>query len=537
MGEIPDLIRQDSKKFSGDPIIKKSKMRKFNEFQKTLAWALSVIVIFQFTGCYTVRKAPRSELGYSEKTYYYLHGQNTAYQITGIKLSDGIISGTLANFPEPPKKGQVLHLYVAPDSAISENGNIISVPSANIAKMEVYKVDAGRSVLLGAAIAYGALIVTAIIVWLTKEMSCPFVYSEAGADIIMEGEIYSGATAIPVERDDYLKLKSISPVDGQYRIRITNEVKEIQNTNLAELLVFDHRPDAEILVDKYGVAHSITDIIQPVRASNAYGKSLLTELSQCDKARYFSEIRNDNLLFDTINLSFERPANSTHAKLVVSAKNTMWLDYMFGRLSDMFGNRYDEWVKIRNKRPREVLLQWSLDQGIPLAVYLETDSGLEFVDYYNTPGPAADKKDVLQIDLSGISGDMVNVKLVSGVMFWDFDFAGMDFTGDLKMAGKVISLETAVDETGKDVSALLLKDDDKYLVQPYINNEARMSFKVPPLNPGMERTVFLHSKGNYEPVRDAKGKPDMEILKGIRQPGMFTRFTKDHFLRHYAGLN
>ncbi len=512
-------------------------MRRFNEFQKTLAWALSALVILQFTGCYTVRNMPRSELGYSERTYYFIHGQNSAYQITGTTLTDGILSGTLASLSETPKKGQVIHLYVAPDSALIVNGNVISIASANIAKLEVQKVDVGRSLLVSAGAAYGALVVVALIYWLTKEMSCPFVYSEAGTDVNMEGEIYSGATAIPIERDDYLKLKSLRPVDDQYRIRITNEVKEIQNTNLAELLVFDHPSNAEILVDKYGVAHSVSDIKKPVRAFNAYGRSLLTELSQCDNERYFSEIRNDSLLLDTINLSFERPKHSTHAKLVISAKNTMWLDYMFGRLSDMFGNRHDEWVKRRNKRSREDLLQWSLDQGIPLAVYLETDSGLEFVDYYNVPGPAADKKDVIQIDLTGISSDRVNVKLVSGVMFWDFDFAGMDFTEDAEMTATVVSLDYAADETGKEVSSLLLYDDDKYLVQPHINNEARLSFRVPPITSGTERSVFLHSKGNYEAIRDARGKPDMELLKGMLQPGMFTRFTKDHFLRYYAGLN
>lgn len=512
-------------------------MRKFHITQQIVAAVLSALLIIQFAGCRSLATIPRSEIQYAEKIHYYIHGVNSSYQVSGTNLADGIFTGIIPLSPLEPTKGQIMHLYVAPDSAIRVNGNSISIPAANIAKAEIYKVDAGKAITVIAGVANTAFWTYIIILWITKGISCPFVYSENGSDISLEGEIYSGATATPIERDDYIKLKSLSPVDNQYRIRITNEVKEIQNTNLAELLVFDHPSDAEILVDKYGVAHSVRDIKQPVSASNAYGRSLLPELSDCDNARYFSEIRNDNLLLDTISLSFDRPKHSTHAKLVISAKNTMWLDYMFARLSDMFGSRYDEWVKRRNKRSREDLLQWSLDQGIPLAVYLETGSGLEFVDYYNVPGPAKDRKDVLQLDLSGISGDRVNVKLVSGVMFWDFDFAGMDFTEDAKMASTVVSLDYAADETGKEVSSLLLYDDDKYLVQPYINNEARLSFKVPPLAPGTERSVFLHSKGNYEPIRDARGKPDMELLKGMLQPGMFTRFTKDHFLRYYAGLN
>lgn len=72
------------------------------------------------------------------------------------------------------------------------------------------------------------------------------------------------------------------------------------------------------------------------------------------------------------------------------------------------------------------------------------------------------------------------------------------------------------------------------MIQPFVNNEARLSFAVPPEVPGMERTVYLHSKGNYEVLRDARGKPDMELLNGLLKPGMFTRFTKEHYLRYYS---
>lgn len=512
-------------------------MRKFNIIQQIVAAVLAALVIIQFSGCRTLTGIQRTEIPYSERTHYYIRGSETSYLITNTYLADGFFSGIVTSAPDKPGKGQVMNLYVAPDSVISVDGNKISVPVANIAKAEIFKVEAGRTVAAIAGSAAGAFWTYLIIVLITKGISCPYVYSENATDITMEGELYSGATATPIERDDYINLKAISPVHDQYKIRITNEVQEIQNTNLAELLVFDHPADAEVVVDKYGVAHSISDIAQPVSATDTYGKSILAELTDCDNKMHISEIRDDELLFDTISLSFERPARSAKAKLVISAKNTMWLDYMFARLSDMFGSRYDEWVKMRNRRSREDLLQWSLDQGIPLAVYLETNTGLKFVDYYNVPGPARYKKDVLQIDLSGVSGDRVDVKLVSGVMFWDLDFAGMDFTDDKDIVKTVVSVTCATDETGKEVSHLLRYDDDKYLVQPLINNEARLTYNAPPALPGTERTVVLHSKGNYEPIRTATGKPDMNLLISMRQPGKFTRFTKEHFLRYYAGRN
>jgi len=517
--------------------LKLSTMKNFSIVQKIVASVLSALLIIQFSGCRTLAPLPRNDIQYSEKNHYYIHGTNSSFEVSGTTIDNGIFTGIVSHPATKPAKGQLMHLYVAPDSVIKIDGQVISVPVSNIAKAEIYKVDAGKVVAIAAGTATGAFWTYIIIVLITKGISCPYVYSESATDVTLEGELYSGATATPIERDDYINLKAISPVDDQYKIRITNEVHEIQNTNLAELLVFDHPADAEVLVDKYGVAHSISDMAQPVSATDTYGKSILAELKDCDTKMHISEIRNDALLFDTISLSFERPAHSAQARLVISAKNTMWLDYMFARLSDMFGSRYDEWVKMRNRRSREDLLQWSLDQGIPLAVYLETNSGLKFVDYYNVPGPARYKKDVLQLDLSGVSGDRVNVKLVSGVMFWDLDYAGMDFTDDKDMAKTVVSMTCAADETGKEVSHLLRYDDDKYLVQPLINNEARLTYKAPPALPGTERTVILHSKGNYEPIRTATGKPDMKLLISMRQPGMFTRFTKDHFLKYYAGVN
>jgi hypothetical protein len=512
-------------------------MRSLLIIQKTVVLLLSALIMLQFSGCRSLSTLPRSEIQYAEKQHYYIHGQNISYQVSGTTMSEGTFTGIISNPIDAPPKGKVMHIYVAPDSVVSVVNNVVSVPFSNIAKAEVYNIDTGKTILIGAGAANAAFWSTLVIAFLTKDMSCPFVYSEDGTDINFEGEAYSGATAVPIERNDYLTMKSIAPVDNQYKIRITNEVREIQNTNLAELQIFDHNPDAEILVDKYGTAHSISAIKKPVTAINAYGRSILSELSYCDSARYISDIRNDKLLLDTIRLTFEKPKQCSHAKLVISGKNTMWLDYMFARLSDLFGSRYDEWVARRNKRSPEYLLQWSLDQGIPLAVYLETKSGLEFIDYYNVPGPAAYKKDVLQIDVSGVSGDRVNVVLVSGVLFWDIDYAGMDFTDDSKMVKTIVSLDYAADETGREVSSLLRYDDDKYLVQPLINNEARLTFKVPPPSPGKTRTVILHSKGNYEPIRTAEGKPDLELLKGMLKPGMFIRFTKDHFLKYYAHLN
>ena len=91
------------------------------------------------------------------------------------------------------------------------------------------------------------------------------------------------------------------------------------------------------------------------------------------------------------------------------------------------------------------MIKWSLDQGIPLSVYLETEDGWEFVDYYNVVGPLAAKEDVLEIDLTKMKGDKVNIKLEFGFLFWEIDYVAMDFTPNFSVEKHTVSLFSAFD--------------------------------------------------------------------------------------------
>jgi hypothetical protein len=113
----------------------------------------------------------------------------------------------------------------------------------------------------------------------------------------------------------------------------------------------------------------------------------------------------------------------------------------------------------------------------------------------------------------------------------------MDFTSSGSINKTIIPLSMAVDENGKDVSSLLSDNDDKYLIQPLPMNKTDLSFIAPESVPGLERALFLHSKGHYEILRDTKGKPDIAYLKTFLEPGAFIKFSKDHFLEYYYKSN
>ena len=48
-------------------------------------------------------------------------------------------------------------------------------------------------------------------------------------------------------------------------------------------------------------------------------------------------------------------------------------------------------------------------------------------------------------------------------------------------------------------------------------------------------TLFLHTRGYYEYIRDYNGKPNVSELKKFRLPGTFSHFAKKRFLQ-IAGL-
>ena len=436
-----------------------------------------------------------------------------------------------------PKQGsQNVNLFLSRDydvwSEQTESGKVL-IPLTAIDQVEVYDIDLEKTIVystLGVAGTLGAIFV---LIMLTKS-SCPFIYAYNGESYEFVGEIYSGAIHPPLERHDYLPLPVLEPVENEYRVKITNEIKEIQHTNLTELLVFDHPENAEILVDKYGNVHTVSDPRLPISASALDGTNIEYLLAEKDSLSFMSGIPdNENQDMDAVILTFDKPVDKDTGKLVIKGKNSFWLDYIHGQFSDLFGDRFETWKEEQKEKSPEKMIEWSLDQGIPLSVYLETDEGWEFVDYYNVVGPLASKDDVLEIDLANAKSDKANIKLEFGFLFWEIDYAAMDFTPNLTTSNHTVPVTSAMDQNSIDVSHELRYDDDQYYHQPNIGDQAFLTFDVPEQIEGTKRSVILHSKGHYEILRDAEGTPDLVYLSSFKKPGTFSQFSRERFLEFY----
>ncbi len=184
-----------------------------------------------------------------------------------------------------------VHMYVNLD--VGKSDSIWMVPHSSIERLDVYnhstKHTTGYSILFGIAmlpVAYVAVMALILLVMLLTGNSCPFIYTWNGTDYEFAGEIYSGAVYPALERHDYLLLTGLVEEDGEYKLKIANQLEEIQHTNLLELVIFDHEAHMEVLMDKYGSAHAISEPIAPVSAISLMGADLLPVIEKEDDLIY-----------------------------------------------------------------------------------------------------------------------------------------------------------------------------------------------------------------------------------------------------------
>src|ERR1035437_1765736 len=111
---------------------------------------------------------------------------------------------------------------------------------------------------------------------------------------------------------------------------------------------------------------------------------------------------------------------------------------MMDKFFDKFGSSYARYENKQQHASGDVMRQWSLDQEIPLSLYVERDGKWEFVDYYNIVGPMAFKDDVLKVPLKGNETQPLKLKLEFGTFLWEIDYAAIDYSPDLKVVPRVV---------------------------------------------------------------------------------------------------
>ena len=541
---------------NGNPI---AFLKSSERTNRALSVVLSLLIVNLFQGCsyYQVKGVPedaqKSELAWLQEfnqadKYIILHqgGVSLHLQNAQIDASNYELRGYATELPpehtykHPAKIGsgqrykkQVqsplneVHLFLNDQTRIAP-GQSLSIPVASIEKIGYSDKDAVRSVFNVVGIAIGTLAIITVIVALTKS-SCPFVYVDDGGKWVFQGEIYPGNIYESAQKTNYMKLPDIVEVDGFYNLQITNELMEIQHTDEAVLEVVDHPGSVSVAMDPSGNLHTIASPVAPVKAIADDHYSIIREIEATDThlASFDTPLQGSDPVRH-IDLWFDHRADQTSGKLVLSLKNSLWLDYTMGKFYEQFGNYFPKFQQDRQSTDLKEAYQWREEQSLPLSVYADTGRGWVLQQQVYAVGPLKFQELVVPIALEGLGDRPARIRLQTGFMFWEIDKVAMDYSENIPLKKTEVFPYRAVDNYDRDARELLAGSDRKYLTQEQVGDWVEIQYQSPPVK-GEKRTAFLRNRGYYNYIRDFSGEPDFTELRKFRKPGHFTAFAEAQY--------
>ncbi|HTO72349.1 MAG TPA: hypothetical protein VMJ30_00955 [Gemmatimonadales bacterium] len=414
----------------------------------------------------------------------------------------------------------------------------VAVALADIQKVEVEQMDAIKTVVLVGAV--GLLIVVAAAavkeasepnILSDGQNSCPVVYAWNGHDWQLQSGTFAGAVAEGVARTDVTAMPAAATSDGELRLQVRNELVETDYLDAISVLAVDHPSGVSIAPDAKGRVHAVGAQEHAREARDFSGREIASLLAAADGRSWESAVQARDTaapssLVDGIELVFTRPSGVQTAQLVVDARNTSWVPFMLERTLSHHSRAARAWydsLRTNSKAAeeyraaiiREAGLRVSIQKGgawVPQGVVVD-------------PGPEITRRQVVAVDLTGVEGSEVRVRLESTPSFWMIDHVAMSYDVEPPLAVQELSPATALTAEGKDVLSLVATGDNRaWGFEP--GEQAELHFPVPALSAGMERTYLVKTTGWYTIHVPDTGVEDYASLQRIiREPGAVAKLS------------
>ncbi len=439
-----------------------------------------------------------------------------------------------------PRGGKIVlyQPFIAGDSLggfrdADETGRYVT-PLSQVARVEVEELDAGRSALAVVGVGVTVALVAAAADGLSKLKtgssnvtlpagtlkSCPLVYSWDGRHWRLDSGTFGGAIMEALQRTDLDNLDHATAEGGVLRLRVTNELAEVDHLDALAVLAVDHDPDVTVAPDPAGGIHVLGSLEAPLTARDFRGRDALARVRDADGWSWESSLSDRDParaadLTDGLELAFVRPHGTARAHLVLDGNSSPWGAYLLGEFISAHGRATQAWYDSMNARP--VLAratQARLAREAFLTASLRTAAGWREAGVIWEAGPEVVKRQVLDLDLSQATGDTVVVRLASAPSFWTIDRVAMDFTADRPVTVRELTLLDAHDLGGRDVApALRHVDHQEYVLRH--GDAAVVTFAAPPTPAGLARSYLLRSTGWYRVDSPDTGEPDVAALAGL----------------------
>lgn len=354
---------------------------------------------------------------------------------------------------------------------------------------------------------------------------CPYVYSFDGTAYQLDAEMCSNAFYRAAQREDWAALEHLRAVHGVYKIKLANELQESDYVDQLSLLVFDHPAGARIYPSAAGDYYALKHLQAARYVQGPSGSDITALLADQDDMCWLSnpfdrDPENNTALRDTVELIFDKPEHAASAALLLHLRNTPWASAQHRMLLALQG---PAWYGELNSdaHARDVLTQ-----------ALERENGLHFsvwngekwqpAGLVNVVGPAVDRAVVQEVELNGIPGKSLRIRLDCPPGYWIVNSARLDYSYARATAAHELFPNRATDQNGQEVNSLLGQTDGAYFSMPKAGDYAELEFDAPKAQPGTERTVMVRCNGYYTPHIQSGGKPQKALMnKLLSEPGAY----------------
>jgi len=321
-------------------------------------------------------------------------------------------------------------------------------------------------------------------------------------------------------RTDVDNLDFVRPEHGALRLKVANELSETDYVDALSVLAVNHDAGLAVAPDAAGRLHTIGALTPPAVARDFRGHDALARVRAPDGWNWESGPgARDTLiaadLRDGLELAFPRPLGAGSARLVVDGNVTTWAALMMQRFIAAHGRATQAWYDSLDRDAQGARrLGAALARQAFLSAAVLVEGRWQPQGLIWDAGPEISKRQVAVLDLRGVVGDTVRVRLESVPSFWLVDRVALDYAPERPIEITELTAASAVAIQGKDVRGLLATVDDRPLrLAP--GESAQLSFGVPDVPAGKARTYLLQTHGWYRIHAPEVGEPDVALLGGL----------------------
>lgn len=426
--------------------------------------------------------------------------------------------------------------------AIISGSQAARVPVADVIQVQVH---GGKARLIGFVI--GAVVDTIILASAYEPpppppqcnggpcpVSCPFVYSFDGERYVLDTEVFGGAIFEAAQRSDRASLDHLVEADGAYRLRLANELQEVQYVDGVELIVVDHPTGTRVVPSLDGRLHVLGNPVLPSRATDLGGADVRALLSDAGGGPWVSnpfahggDRAGDGR--DGVVLEFPRPSGAATATLAFRARSTPWASVLLRRVLGLHGRDQAAWTGRMNAdaAARGAFLGALRREGL-LTIRVWTGSAWREAGFLANMAEAVDREQAIVVDLAGIPGDVLRVRVDSTAGMWILHGAEADFGATSPARVTELPPSTARTARGDDIRDVLAAVDGRRLVMNPGLDSADLVFDAPPREPGLRRSFLFQATGYYTILVPADGEPQPDLYESlVAEPGAFARYSAE----------